>query len=611
MKKFFQKLKFFILDIADKFSVLHKYEGEYRDGQRHGKGIYTFPSGKKYEGEFRFGEFHGQGILKTRAGSSFSGYFKGGYLNGLGKFSNIDESYVYEGEFLDGYFHGQGTENWKNVIINEGEFKNGQLDGEGKRIFVGVSTCVGAWKKGEPKKLRECVDSKTGECYLGEFWGYMRHGFGALTFPNGARYEGRFKYNELDGPGKFIFPDGDFFDGIFKKNKFIKGIIKNKKGEEVEGQIYLHDRKYNGEHDGKYIGEMKNGQPDGRGKFTYIKRSQFFEGTWILGRKNGIGRFVKEGLVFYEGQYKDDYIHGMGKQILGTKIFEGEFVKSEFKNGTVKYANGTIFTGDWTWYKSVNGILEIPGILRYEGEFFDGEITGQGIVDFLNGQKYKGEFEEGKCHGKGSYIFSENEIFTGDFLDNILSSSRLFFPNGTRYVGKYTFNESTNLGTLITADGCVYIGVFDSDGMLVNGQFKEHYLDEEPLYTGEFKNLKFHGYGKMIFSTNSSTYEGVWDEGSFRNGIQIFGDGTRYEGEVDENYDRNGIGTLTDPEEGSYAGNWVSSKKHGMGKMTYKNGSIYEGMWVDDMRQGRGVMIKTDGTTIHGIWEKNEFLYKT
>ena len=27
-----------------------KYDGEWKDGKRHGKGLYTFPDGGKYEG---------------------------------------------------------------------------------------------------------------------------------------------------------------------------------------------------------------------------------------------------------------------------------------------------------------------------------------------------------------------------------------------------------------------------------------------------------------------------------------------------------------------------------------------------------------------------------
>ena len=38
-----------------------RYEGEWSEGRRHGQGVYTFPDGKRYEGEWRDSERHGLG----------------------------------------------------------------------------------------------------------------------------------------------------------------------------------------------------------------------------------------------------------------------------------------------------------------------------------------------------------------------------------------------------------------------------------------------------------------------------------------------------------------------------------------------------------------------
>ena len=37
------------------------YTGEYKDGQPHGKGAYTWPNGEIYEGDFINGVKHGKG----------------------------------------------------------------------------------------------------------------------------------------------------------------------------------------------------------------------------------------------------------------------------------------------------------------------------------------------------------------------------------------------------------------------------------------------------------------------------------------------------------------------------------------------------------------------
>ena len=59
-----------------------KYDGEYKNGKREGKGTYTFSDGKKYIGSFKNGKMHGQGILTSSSGNSYEGKWeKGRYLN--------------------------------------------------------------------------------------------------------------------------------------------------------------------------------------------------------------------------------------------------------------------------------------------------------------------------------------------------------------------------------------------------------------------------------------------------------------------------------------------------------------------------------------------------
>ena len=48
------------------------YEGEYKDGNFHGRGTRTYASGNVYEGEFKDGQRHGRGTFKWSNGDVYA-----------------------------------------------------------------------------------------------------------------------------------------------------------------------------------------------------------------------------------------------------------------------------------------------------------------------------------------------------------------------------------------------------------------------------------------------------------------------------------------------------------------------------------------------------------
>jgi len=54
------------------------YEGEFRHGERYGRGRYSFKSGGYYEGEWRNNKMHGEGILVFDSGGKYVGKFEDG-----------------------------------------------------------------------------------------------------------------------------------------------------------------------------------------------------------------------------------------------------------------------------------------------------------------------------------------------------------------------------------------------------------------------------------------------------------------------------------------------------------------------------------------------------
>ena len=90
------------------------YDGEYKDDQQNGNGLYTWQNGDKYQGNFLNEEKHGHGLFESVDGQIYMENFKKDngtfrYLfngNGLIKWPNGNK---YEGDFLNDKRHGHGV----------------------------------------------------------------------------------------------------------------------------------------------------------------------------------------------------------------------------------------------------------------------------------------------------------------------------------------------------------------------------------------------------------------------------------------------------------------------------------------------------------------------
>jgi hypothetical protein len=62
--------------------------------------------------------------------------------------------------------------------------------------------------------------------------------------------------------------------------------------------------------------------------------------------------------------------------------------------------------------------LEVQRNILYEGNFFQNQVDGKGMLNFQNGQKYIGNFKNGKAHGNGTILdIKGNIIITGIWLE--------------------------------------------------------------------------------------------------------------------------------------------------------------------------------------------------
>ena len=113
-------------------SAAHRYKngsiyyGDFVEGKpADGKGTMIYPSGNRYDGEYKDGDRSGCGVFDFSNGRRYIGQFKADQFNGKGTWIlETGERYI-------------------------GEFKNNQCDGKGTFIFFNGSSKSGIWEKGK------------------------------------------------------------------------------------------------------------------------------------------------------------------------------------------------------------------------------------------------------------------------------------------------------------------------------------------------------------------------------------------------------------------------------------------------------------------------------
>tara|TARA_B100001142_G_scaffold72175_1_gene72910 strand:- start:11189 stop:13153 length:1965 start_codon:yes stop_codon:yes gene_type:complete len=175
----------------------YEYEGHWKDNVKEGFGKYTssfFFSDESefhYEGLFKNGLVHGRGIMTYKDG---------------------DE---YDGEWKDGVKSGDFTVKYGNGDFYKGSLEKDTLHGYGVYTFASGTCFRGTWKDGERSGLF-VVRYRDGAKYEGLFERDQKHGHGCIKFPNGEQYEGDFLNDEYHGHGKYSYISGNFYEGSFK-----------------------------------------------------------------------------------------------------------------------------------------------------------------------------------------------------------------------------------------------------------------------------------------------------------------------------------------------------------------------------------------------------------
>ena len=340
------------------------YEGEYKNGQRNGKGKEYIDYNNKllFEGEF----------LNNKKWNGKFFYDNNKYTNLINGKGLIKE-YFYEGEYLNGEKNGKGKEydKYEQTIVYDGEFVNGKRNGQGKEYYIFNNI----------KKL----------LFDGEYF-YNYKSKGKLYF-----------YDRLEFEGEFLF-DKKWNGKGYDENGQIIYELKNGKGKVKEYDFYPFYFYL------VFEGEYLNGKKNGKGKEYDSNGELIFEGEYKNGKRNGIGKeYYISGLLLFAGEYLNnekwngkeyDYQYNSikyereylnGKRLLiekeydldGNLIFEGEYFNGKRWNGKRKEfdKNGKlVFDGELLKGKRWNGKIRKLGQnsqIIFDGEYSNGTIQSQ------------------------------------------------------------------------------------------------------------------------------------------------------------------------------------------------------------------------------------------
>ncbi|XP_023555253.1 MORN repeat-containing protein 1 [Octodon degus] len=181
---------------------------------------------------------------------------------------------------------------------------------------------------------------------------------------------------------------------------------------------------------------------------------------------DGYGVFVYPNSFFqYEGEWKGGKKHGHGKLVFKDgSYYEGEFVDGEITGqGCRHWAwSGNTYSGQFVLGEPQgHGVMTYGAGGRYEGELCRGLREGQGVLVDPDGQVYRGSFHDNKRHGWGQMLFENGDKYEGDWIQDWRQGHGVLrCADGSTYEGQWHGDVFSGLGSLAHCSGVTYCGLW-------------------------------------------------------------------------------------------------------------------------------------------------------
>ena len=144
-------------------------------------------------------------------------------------------------------------------------------------------------------------------------------------------------------------------------------------------------------------------------------------------------------------------------------------------------------------------------LLQYEGDFIQGKRTGFGI-EIKNNHRYEGDWLNDMLDGNGTYFWPEGNIYTGSWIENDRRGYGTFsWSKGDKYEGYFANHKRFGHGIYTWPDGRKYVGNWD----LTRYGKGTYTWPDGSTYTGRWNGGKREGLGTMTWHTGEIT-TGYW-----------------------------------------------------------------------------------------------------
>eukprot|EP01114_Cavostelium_apophysatum_P014979 TRINITY_DN3999_c0_g2_i2.p1 TRINITY_DN3999_c0_g2~~TRINITY_DN3999_c0_g2_i2.p1 ORF type:complete len:442 (-),score=85.91 TRINITY_DN3999_c0_g2_i2:582-1907(-) len=398
----------------------------------------------------------------------------------------------YQGDMVNGVPHGYGSITFSNGNRFEGEWQHGLRRGFGKYFY------------------------SNGSKYEGEVYDGHLHGKGTLTFANGNHYEGEFRQGKREGKGVFTWHDGEKYEGGFKNDK------RHGYG------IYFYANK------DVYKGRFANGLKHGNGTYYYSNEDKY-DGQFVQGQRHGTGVLFFSNGDKYEGEFKGDKQNGLGM----LEDANGNKYEGKFKNDK-KHGDGIAFVkedGSFMQQKWKNGVLINEYKITSEEEL---ARLKQGLSSKLFEQREIVIYDRALPYKVAMLIFSFLDAKPLCRSSRVCKSWKKLAKSNALWeqIVKRKWNVSSRevVKNWKRLYQCKMRPM--SGDVMPKGGMSSFIFKNGNVYEGEWLDGLRHGYGRMLYMTNTNTLDSFVE---------------------------------------SFEGDWKKGKKHGTGIYVWSNGDIYEG----------------------------------